>query len=192
MKIYTKTGDRGETQIYAGEMIRKSKSDVIVDCYGTLDELNAQVGLLHTTLADIDNVDGHKIIQQTIAINKTSTTVATWLQTIQKDIFALGFAISNSSQIRSEAVDELESTIDFLEKTLPKQTRFILPGGSLAAAQAHVCRTIARRSERCLVALREEHDVDPLALAYINRLSDALFVFARWLNQACSIEDVQV
>lgn len=182
MKIYTKTGDQGETQVYASEVLRKRKDDTLLQCYGTLDELNSHIGLLIAQLSDSDIP-----LQQL-----NGDTIHHVLLQIQKDIFNVGFALSNSSQLREHSVQWLEDLIDVMTNVLPVQTRFILPGGSLIAAQSHVCRTVARRAERELVALSGQHECDPVALQYINRLSDTLFVFARWANHHSGIDDTEI
>ena len=209
MKIYTKTGDQGETQVYASEVLRKRKDDALLQCYGTLDELNSHIGLL---LAQINNETSHVNIHTnegvmtspesatshskellTLATSQVhdQTVSAIFLQ-FQQDIFNVGFALSNNSQLQKESVDWLEALIDFMTNNLPAQTRFILPGGGLISAQTHVCRTVARRAERELVSLHAQHDCDPVALQYINRLSDTLFVFARWANHLSGIADTEI
>lgn len=177
MKIYTKQGDSGETQVYAKQALRLSKDDLILDTYGNLDELNAQIGLLISMLSDA---------------KKDFAGLQKDCQQIQQNIFQIGFAISDSSNLNEENIETLEQQIDALQSTLPAQTRFILPGGSQSASQAHVCRTVCRRAERCMVALSKQHAIKPEAQAYINRLSDYLFVVARSINAQLGVEDVFV
>ncbi|MCV2885192.1 cob(I)yrinic acid a,c-diamide adenosyltransferase [Aestuariibacter sp. AA17] len=172
MKIYTKKGDQGETQVYIGDAKRKSKADPILHCYGCLDELNAHIGLLVSLLSP------SKFDAQ--------------LEQIQRNLFQIGFAISATSALTDNDLAMLENQIDVLSDTLPPQTHFILPGGCQQAAQAHVCRTIARRAERELVNLANDHDVPALTLSYINRLSDYFFVLARSLNHENAIADTTV
>lgn len=162
MKIYTKTGDEGQTQVYTDDVLRVKKHDRILECYGTLDELNAHTGRL---ICDLE-----------------SDNIPAILPHIQQALLQVGFAISASTQLSDKDLQLLEQEIDTLDNQLPALTEFIIPGGTRAAAQAHVCRTVTRRAERKLVALSEEHEVLPLCLAYVNRLSDFFFVFARWLN----------
>lgn len=171
MKIYTKGGDKGETQIYAGEMVRLSKSADVVECYGTLDELNAHLGLLHS-LGLADHAD---IVVQ-----------------IQQAIFQIGFAISAETTLRIDDLSLLEQQIDAMQDVLPAQTSFILPGGCHAGAQAHVCRTVARRAERRLVVLMNDYPVPEICIQYINRLSDYLFVLARSLNHLANVAETKV
>ncbi|GAC14174.1 cob(I)yrinic acid a,c-diamide adenosyltransferase [Aliiglaciecola lipolytica] len=175
MKIYTKSGDSGKTQVYADEVIRLHKNDDILECYGSLDELNANIGLL-------------------ISYSKCSviTQQMELLTEIQKHLFQIGFAISASTSLTADDVIQLEQAIDSLQADLPPQTHFILPGGHTIAAQAQVCRTVARRAERRMVALLQHHQVPDVCLHYLNRLSDYLFVIARAVNQHYLIEDVKV
>jgi len=177
MKIYTKNGDTGETQVYAKQAIRLSKDDLIVHTYGELDELNANIGLLVSILAET-----------TVNFSELQSQC----QKVQHDIFQIGFAISDSSQLDTQKVADLEHQIDAMQADLPAQTRFILPGGSRAASQAHICRTVCRRAERSIVALSKQHSIETVALTYINRLSDYLFVVARCINAKQAITDIFV
>lgn len=171
MKIYTKGGDKGETQIYAGEMVRMSKSADVLACYGTLDELNAHIGLLISLDIGTHEKIGVKI---------------------QQALFQIGFAISADTQLQQRDLSLLESEIDKMQALLPPQTSFILPGGCHSAAQAHVCRTVARRAERGIVALINNYPVPELCIQYMNRLSDYLFVLARTLNHQANISETKV
>ncbi|MDM7861103.1 cob(I)yrinic acid a,c-diamide adenosyltransferase [Alteromonas sp. ASW11-36] len=174
MKIYTKTGDQGETQVYLTDTLRKRKDDLLLEAYGTLDELNAHVGVL---ISHVNNTDKALIEQLTL---------------VQRDLFQLGFAISASSTLDETRIVALENAIDAMQKSVPAQTAFILPGGTLQAAQAHVCRTVCRRAERVLVSLAEQHELAPVAQAYINRLSDYFFVLARYFNYHAEVSDIEV
>jgi cob(I)alamin adenosyltransferase len=172
MKIYTKTGDKGQTQVYAEQMLRLPKDADVVECYGTLDELNAHLGLLGSYL-----ISGDDKVQ---------------LERIQQTLFQIGFAISATTTLSDADVELLESHIDSLQNTLPPQTTFILPNGCTAACQAHVCRTVARRAERRMVALLADYPVPDICLRYLNRLSDYLFVFARAQNFQAGVEESKV
>ncbi|MBF7072964.1 cob(I)yrinic acid a,c-diamide adenosyltransferase [Glaciecola sp. MH2013] len=203
MKIYTKTGDKGATQIYTSDMLRVSKSDMILDCYGTLDELNSHIGLLAAAIEESESIrsfiQAEKIASQD---NNFESIQPTFFKNIQLNIFAIGFAISDKPQLEAEATLQLEEAIDQLQLTLPAQTKFILPGGSVLAAQAHVARTVARRAERQLVALSlhqqsnselvSSEPVPDVCLSYVNRLSDYLFVVARVVNKLQQIDDIEV
>ena len=172
MKIYTKTGDKGQTQIYAEQMIRMPKNADVLECYGTLDELNAHLGLLGSYIS----IEADKL----------------HLEKIQQTLFQIGFAISATTKVSDADVDMLESHIDRMQISLPAQTSFILPSGCTAATQAHVCRTVARRAERSMVALLDDYPVPDVCLRYLNRLSDYLFVFARAQNFQLGIEESKV
>ncbi len=180
MKIYTRGGDGGQTRIYADKPVKVAKSDVILDCYGDIDELNSHVGLLACYCQSRDT-DPDGALQET-----------EWLQQIQQNLFQLGYAISATSTLSEADISALEQRIDALSESLAPQRHFILPGGHVSAAQAHVCRTVCRRAERTLVAAGLAHPVPATTLAYINRLSDYFFVLARSLNHNAGTSDIQV
>ncbi len=174
MKIYTRTGDRGDTTLLGGERVRKS--DARVEAFGTIDELNAALGLALARDAD-------------------SLLEPELYQSLQDDLFTIGArlaaadpeAASRKGTIPSfrtgQRVAELEAWIDSLDAELPELTTFILPGGSELGARMHVCRTICRRAERAIVRLSaEQPDLDATVLPYVNRLSDLLFTLARSCN----------
>ena len=176
MKIYTKTGDQGMTGLLGKG--RVSKDDVRIEAYGTVDELNAVLGLVRTHALDA-TVDG--LIAQ-----------------FQEELFAAGSALADPSPvgpfyhaITSEHIARLEIAIDALETELKPLTEFILPGGTPAAAHIHLARTVCRRAERLTVRLsrREGEDVSDLLIIYLNRLSDLLFVLARVLNHKAGVAD---
>ncbi len=189
MKIYTKQGDKGTTAVYTKEVIRVSKDDILVETYGTLDELNSQIGLLVSCINTMSPFnDSTNNMTEVTEISKWVTN----LQTCQHDLFTIGFALSDTDKLTNESVGKLETWIDTIQSTLPPQTHFILPGGSFISSQTHVVRTIARRAERTLVSLSKIHDVNATSIAYLNRLSDFMFVFARLMNKVNSIEDIKV
>lgn len=161
--IYTGTGDTGTTSLIGGT--RVPKNHIRVEAYGTLDELNAQLGLLLVILDD----------KETIVL----------IERIESNILAIGsyLATENSdiSPLTTTDIAILESAIDRLEATLPPMHRFILPGGNEAAARANMCRTVCRRAERVIVALESEIEISPVIQVYINRLSDYLFMLQRQL-----------
>ena len=169
MKIYTKTGDKGSTALIGGARVKKD--DLRIETYGTLDELNAHLGVLDTLLTD--------------AADKA------FVQRIQSNLFVIGSYLACDPQhpaqadrycLKSEEVNEMEQEIDRMTQTLPPQKTFLLPGGCPASAQAHVCRTVCRRAERRMVSLNEAHPIQLEILAFVNRLSDYLFVLARKAN----------
>ncbi len=183
MKIYTKQGDKGTTAVYTSKMIRLDKDDVLLDCYGTLDELNSHIGLVACLVKDVSE------------ITNQGETLKQWLpilEEIQQQLFSIGFALSDSDKLSNEAVTAMETRIDEIQGILPAQTSFILPGGTLLGAHLHVARTIARRAERQLVSVSKLHSVNDIALAYVNRLSDLLFVLARYANFIQNVPDIKV
>lgn len=177
MKIYTRTGDAGATQIYVDKPERLAKSDAVLNCYGDIDELNCHIGLLVS------------ICEQNAELSRTLNPVLTQ---VQKDLFTIGFAMSAHATVEQHSIDQLEQHIDQLTAELPAQTSFILPGGSQPASQAHVARAVCRRAERSLVNLANEREVNEAALAYLNRLSDLLYTVARWINHRLGVSDIGV
>lgn len=167
MKIYTKTGDLGETSLFGGKRI--SKDDIRIEAYGTVDELNAHLGVM---------LNG---IQDPIWVGK--------IKEIQSYLFVIGSHLATDSQNISTKLPplihdhekHLENDMDALEKQLEPLQHFVLPGGGLRSSQAHVCRTVCRRAERRVVSLAAHEAVDPVIIIYLNRLSDFLFVFSRLL-----------
>jgi len=169
MKIYTKTGDRGDTRLFDGTKVRKHHNRV--DAYGDIDELNSFIGAAASFLSD----------EQMKAI----------LADIQKDLFSVGAQLadpkfreraSGKFQLAPERTAILEQTIDRFETELPPLRQFILAGGGHAGALLHVARTVCRRAERRVVRLSEEVEVSVGVIEYLNRLSDFLFVIARVVN----------
>lgn len=178
MKVYTRTGDTGETSLFGGGRVRKDHRRVVA--YGEVDELNAALGLAMAA--------------------KPTDFEAGLLQQIQRDLFAIGGQLASpnpekvaralqKAAIPEERVAELEGAIDRVERQLPSLTAFVAPGGSLKAALLHVARTACRRAERGVVHLGREESVPPVILPYLNRLSDLLFVLARLANQHAHMPD---
>lgn len=178
MKIYTKTGDAGDTSLFDNTRVRKS--DGRVDAYGEVDEVNACLGAARAAGVDAD--------------------VAAAIEAVQKDLFALGARLADPSAriagrvekaaIAAADVERLEREIDRLEAELPPLRRFILPGGSPAGAALHLARTVCRRAERRVVALGAGA-VEPVLVVYLNRLSDLLFVMARAVNHRSRVPEVE-
>ena len=166
--IYTKTGDGGTTSLVGGT--RVPKDDKRVEAYGTVDELNSHIGLLAEMLREKheSRYDELKAVQHNLF------TLQTLLATEDADIY------SRLPQLHIEEVEKLERQIDSLTDLLPKLRNFVIAGGNIAGAQAHVCRTVCRRAERRVVALSHEVSVDEAISRYLNRLSDYLFVLARY------------
>ena len=177
MKIYTRTGDTGETSLFSGDRARKN--DPRVDAYGEVDELNAWLGLARASSLD--------------------ATVSAEIVSIQRDLFAVGAQLADPGDklaprvtkavIGDDHILRLEQLIDRLEDELPPLRRFILAGGTPAGAALHVARTVCRRAERRIVGL--DPPVDPVLLRYVNRLSDLLFVLARLVNHRAGVGEIE-
>lgn len=169
MKIYTKTGDDGTTSLVGGTRVLKCSPRL--EAYGTVDELNSSIGLL-------------------LAMEGIPSETRSMLQTIQHKLFNLGSQLATEpsskwqpKSIDTKDIDMLERAIDAIDSDLPRHNQFILPGGNMAAAQANVARTVARRAERRMLAMRENGDeVTSEAMKFVNRLSDFLFVVGRQIN----------
>ncbi|MCM2279949.1 MAG: cob(I)yrinic acid a,c-diamide adenosyltransferase [Oligoflexia bacterium] len=178
MKIYTKKGDAGETGLYGGA--RVPKDDLRIRAYGTIDELNAALGVALASLP----------------ANDASPLRASLLR-IQSELFQLGAELATprgtktkSTLIEDVQVETLENEIDAMEEDLSPLKSFILPGGSAPAAQLHLVRTISRRAERELVSLNRGEPQRATVLRYLNRLSDYFFVCARFANRLAGVSDV--
>ncbi|TLX67376.1 MAG: cob(I)yrinic acid a,c-diamide adenosyltransferase [Thaumarchaeota archaeon] len=179
MKIYTKTGDKGDTGLIDGSRI--SKSDLRIIAYGEVDEANSQIGL---TISHID---------------KTSIfyDVKEILLKIQQDLFVLGADLANPNCLKDDSVlvrkgmiSNIEHQIDNFESELEPISYFILPGGTTESSLLHVCRTVVRRAETSAVALAKEQKINQEILIYLNRLSDLFFVLARVINKRQKCNDV--
>lgn len=169
MKVYTRRGDKGETSIVGGH--RLSKADVRIEAYGTVDELNAQMGLLAAMLPEGD--DRQTVVRMQNCLFNVCTNLATDQRLTP---------LPASAHLPEGEIGRLEEAIDQTMRLLPEAQGFILPGGTTAAAQAHVCRTVCRRAERRIAALSAEAEVSPEVMQYVNRLSDYLFVLAKKIN----------
>jgi cob(I)alamin adenosyltransferase len=174
MKIYTKTGDDGNTGLQGNLRIAKSHPRII--SYGTVDEANAALGVVLTNSLDDD--------------------ITEILTDIQNDLFLVGSDLSNpnlndvKNRVALNMVEKLEQHIDKFELELPLLTNFILPGGDIAAAQLHYVRTIVRRAETQVVQLSEKDEINSNCIKYLNRLSDLFFVFGRLINKRKDIDDI--
>lgn len=176
MKLYTRTGDQGQTSLIGG---RVSKDDIRVESYGTIDELNSFIGLAAAELE-----------------NETMTEIRDELFKIQHELFDCGADLANVSKnkeymLKEEDVEFLERRIDAYVLEAPPLERFILPGGSKPSAYMHTARTIARRAERQIVRLMANEEIPPVTLKYMNRLSDYLFAAARVINFRLHVKDVE-
>ncbi|NUN10152.1 MAG: cob(I)yrinic acid a,c-diamide adenosyltransferase [Ignavibacteriaceae bacterium] len=178
MKIYTKTGDRGETSLFGGT--RVSKNNLRLEAYGTVDELNSALGLCICASVAED--------------------VQELLTELQNRLFDAGSDLATPSdysgskisvpRISGEHIEKIESAIDRFDSSLPALTGFILPGGSESAARLHLARSICRRAERHVVALQMGEEINPNLVIFLNRISDLLFVLARYENKVSGKGDV--
>ena len=177
-RIYTKTGDQGETHLAGGQ--RVSKDSLRIECYGTIDELNAFTGMAGVSAAE--SVPGLALV----------------LHRIQHELFNLGSILATrpedvhpkQARITEAEVRQLEIEIDRMNEELEPLRSFVLPGGSRLNTELHACRTICRRAERIAVSLAREEQVPPEAIQYLNRLSDAFFVWSRWANHVLGVPEV--
>ena len=176
-KVYTKTGDKGETSIIGG--IRVKKSCERLEAYGTVDELSSHLGLLASMLPDGEDKD------LIIRIQNNLFSVCSNLATDQSQT-----PLYDSAKLPDGEIEILEHEVDEIMNLLPERQGFILPGGTQAAAQAHVCRTVCRRAERRIVALSEVAQISPETQQYINRLSDYLFVLAKKINFNANVSEI--
>ena len=168
MRIYTKTGDKGETSLFGGKRVKKDT--LRIETYGTVDELNSVIGICRST--------------------NTAKKIDKILEKIQNDLFTLGADLSAPLEIKNKKVKRIQSTaitrlerhIDKIESQLKPLKQFILPGGNNTAAMLHFARTICRRSERLVIQLSQKESIGDNPIVYLNRLSDLLFVLARWSN----------
>ena len=178
MKIYTKTGDKGTTSLIGGTKV--SKAHLRIEAYGTVDELNSYIGLCKDLSSD-----------------KKSNTV---LQEVQDRLFTIGAALACDPEketkmkipdLKEEDITLLEKEIDMMNETLPPMKSFILPGGHITVSHIHISRCICRRAERCCVRLEaEQNEVEPIIIKYLNRLSDYLFVLARYTGHLLNITEL--
>ncbi len=175
MKIYTKTGDKGDTSLFGGK--RVPKDNVRIEAYGTIDELNAFLGVLHDT---IENLDQQQLIEQ-----------------VQNNLFTIGSLLANEGKstpyipdLSNEAILSLETAIDDMDALLPPLKNFILPSGHTMISFCHIARCVCRRAERRLVELDHSEAVDPKLLKFLNRLSDYLFVLSRKIAFDLGVKEI--
>lgn len=176
MKLYTKGGDKGKTSLLGGS--RVSKADIRIEAYGTIDELNALIGLLKDQ-----------------EVNKPRMNE---LKAIQDRLFTIGAELASDPtkdnvkkpDIRQEDIEELEGEIDWMEERLPHLRNFLLPGGHTTVSFCHLARTVCRRAERRVVALNDVSPVDQLIIIYLNRLSDYLFSLGRTISLELGVKEI--
>lgn len=179
-RIYTRGGDRGFTSLVGGQRVSKDARRIAT--FGVIDELNAFVGLACVSAADDQRLA--KLHQILIRVQHELFNLGSILATLPEDVHP------KQPQITAIEVEQLEREIDEFNEGLPKLRSFVLPGGSRINAELHVCRTVCRRAERMTITLSREESVPPEAIQYLNRLSDALFVWSRWVNTAVGVEEV--
>ena len=179
MKIYTKTGDKGDTGLIDGSRI--SKSDLRIIAYGVVDEANSHIGLI------ISNIEKNSIFDDVKKI----------LLNVQQDLFILGAELANPNTLKDdnmlvkrEMISTIEKYIDKFESELAPLSNFILPGGSIESSLLHICRTVVRRAETSAVALAKEQKINQEILTYLNRISDLFFVLARVTNKRQKRNDI--
>ena len=175
--IYTRTGDKGKTSLVGGARVKKTH--VRLEAYGTVDELNSQLGLLYTYLTE----EGDKKL--ILWVQHKLFSVGSYLATDQSNT-----ALRIESQIADEDIHRLENAIDEADALLPPLKAFVIPGGSRGSAVCQVCRTVCRRAERRILTMAEEHEVTENVSAFINRLSDYLFVLARKMNLLAETDEI--
>ncbi|WP_182201712.1 cob(I)yrinic acid a,c-diamide adenosyltransferase [Paraliobacillus salinarum] len=181
MRIYTRSGDNGTTSLIYGD--RVPKNDIRVDAYGTCDEANAAIGLAISQLT-----------QDLTWSDELATCFRKEMKAVQELLFHVGSELATPKgkevawQLKSTHVSSLEKQIDLWQEHLPPIRQFILPGGHPAAAGLHQARTIIRRAERIAIAIKD--DISPIVLSYLNRLSDYLFVVARYINYVSKEDEV--
>lgn len=181
-RIYTKRGDSGETSLVGGQ--RVPKDDPRIDAFGVVDELNAFIGLACVSCEASSEVRLHEL--------------AFILKRVQQELFNLGSILATKPEdvhpkqprVTAEEVDQLEREIDSGNAELAPLRSFVLPGGTRLNAELHVARTVCRRAERLLVAMARREEVPVVAIQYLNRLSDALFVWSRWVNHVLGVAEV--
>ena len=180
-KVYTRSGDAGKTHLIGGE--ERWKDNIRVEAFGTVDELNAEIGLCRELVKETSNEKFHSLI--------------VFLKYIQNELFNLGTQLAmteendskNLPKLSDDAIMKLETEIDTANKSLSELTSFVLPGGSVINAQFHIARNVCRRAERRIISLSKKENVNSENIRYLNRLSDALFVWSRWVSKIIGDEE---
>jgi len=180
-KVYTRTGDAGKTRLIGGK--ERWKDNTRIEAYGTVDELNSEIGLCRELVKETGN-------EKFLLLTRL-------MKSVQNELFNLGTQLAtdlgddakNLPQLSDDAILKLESEIDTANESLSELTSFVLPGGSVINAQLHIARNVCRRAERRVVSLLKKENVDPKNIRYLNRLSDALFVWSRWVSKIIGDEE---
>ena len=184
MKIYTKTGDKGTTALFGGT--RVSKHHIRIDSYGTIDELNAWLGLIRD-----QEIASHSKKLLAVIQDKLFTIGAILATDPEKALLKSGKERLNIPKINASDIELLEKEMDAMSESLPPMTHFILPGGHTTVSYCHIARTVCRRAERMATLLFEKEPFEENVLSYINRLSDYLFVLARKLSKDLKADEIK-
>jgi len=183
-RVYTRGGDKGETSLAGGERLPKDAPRI--EAYGTVDELNAYIGVARQTAEDL--LSAHPALAELDTILKRVQhelfNVGSILATLPKDVHP------RQPRVTQAEITQLEKEIDRMNEGLPELRSFVLPGGCRLNAELHVCRTVCRRAERHSVALSRGEEIDPDIVRYLNRLSDALFVWSRWASHTLGVPEI--
>jgi cob(I)alamin adenosyltransferase len=183
-RVYTRTGDKGETGLAGGQ--RVAKDSLRIEAYGTVDELNATIGVARATA------------EEAVGSHTKLAELDTILKRVQHELFNVGSILATlpenvhprQARVTQTEITRLETEIDRMNAGLPALRSFVLPGGCRLNAELHVCRTVCRRAERVCVALAREERVDAETIQYLNRLSDALFVWSRWASHTLGVSEI--
>jgi len=175
-RVYTRGGDKGQTSLVGGQ--RLPKNDLRIEAYGTVDELNSFLGLARESARELQELD--RILRR---VQHELFNLGSILATLPEDVHP------KQARITAAESEQLEREIDRMNEGLPPLRSFVLPGGSRLNAELHICRTVCRRAERVCVSLAAAEEVDEAILKYLNRLSDALFVWSRWASHQQGIPE---
>ena len=178
MKIYTKTGDKGETGLLGGK--RVPKDDERIEAYGTIDELNSVIGVVLNYINNKEVLDLLEVIQNNLFVIGSDLASPQEKEGIRSRI----------SLVKQEEINKLEKAIDYFDSKLDALKNFILPGGAKGASMFHLARTVCRRAERRVITLKNNADINENIIVYLNRLSDLLFVLSRYDNKINDIPDI--
>jgi len=202
VKIYTKSGDKGRSSLFGGQKVEKS--DLRIEAYGNVDELNSQVGTIVAELYSYSSSERKRVEKFRFGSSRQARTIRVFndlskkLTRIQNELFVLGSDLATPLNIRIKIprvtksfTNRLEKEIDSWQKDLPQLKKFILPGGSKIGAKLHLARSTTRRTERSIVRLAQQNRINGKDLIYINRLSDWFFVLARFVNKLEKIKETQ-
>lgn len=183
-RIYTRRGDSGQTSLVGGQ--RVDKDCLRIECYGTVDELNSVIGLACVSIEEwIPKIPEVSVLFEILSrVQHELFNLGSILATMPEDIHP------NQPRITNHEIEQLETEIDRMNEPLSPLRSFVLPGGSRLNAELHLCRTVCRRAERIAVALSQQESIPNEAIRYLNRLSDALFVWSRWANHKLGAPEV--